>query len=174
MNSGRIFGSIYFSNFDFDVENAISIIPLFTRYGFGIHKLTIYKGFTTVNLLYLILCSIQEKVEVIELKYFKLKNISNLQVFTGVSEFKRLKKLVVYSHSDKFFTEVFQNAPVLENLKLYHNFEIINGKIRLKKLSIAGDFHKHSSKKIKKHAKQTLMAKISSKNFQRLQQLKSN
>jgi hypothetical protein len=41
--------------------------------------------------------------------------------------------------NDEFFATIFQNAPVLESLKIYHNFSIIAGKNRLKKLSIGGD-----------------------------------
>jgi hypothetical protein len=83
---------------------------------------------------------------VIELKYFKLKNASNLQVFTGISEFKRLKKLVLRSNYDQFFAIIFQNAPVLEILKLFHNFEIINGKFSLKKLSVGSFYSTHVGK----------------------------
>ncbi len=165
MNCGRIFGSIYISGFDFKAENTVSVIPLITRFGFGIHELKIRSGTISLNLLYLILMNIQETVEILELSQFKLKNVSKLQIFTGISEFQRLKKLVVRLDSnDEFFATIFQNAPVLENLKLYHSLSIIPGKTSLKKLSIGGD-NAEAGKDYKFLQKLTLITYFCSKTF---------
>ncbi len=138
INCRRIFGSISFSCFRFDVENTVTIVSLFSRFGFGIHELKIQFGTIPVNLFYLILSSIQESVEVMEIFRITLENFSNLEVFTGVSEFKRLKKLALRTDYDKFFTKIFQNTPALENLKVSSNFDIIIGKTKLKKLTVGG------------------------------------
>jgi hypothetical protein len=148
MNCGRIFGSIVFTNFNFDVENNVAIVPLFYRSGFGIHKLRIIGGSITMSLLYLMLENVRDSVEVLELKDFSMQNTSNLKVFSGTSKFSKLKLLILCSKEyNEFFSLIFQHAPVLKSLFLAHNFDIIQGKTMLKNLSIGGKVDlKHGGK----------------------------
>jgi hypothetical protein len=148
MSCGRIFGSIVFTNFNFDVENTVAISPIFYRLGFGIYKLQIIGGSITLNLLYLMLENVRDSVEIIELRDFSMQNTSNLKIFTGTSRFSKLKDLVLCSTEyNEIYSIIFQQAPILHRLSLAHNFDIIVGKTMMKKLSIGGGFvMKHGGK----------------------------
>ncbi len=145
MNAGRFYGSISFSNFQFDYGSAVTFMPLFTRFGSGVHNLKISGGTISANLLYLIMSCVQEAVEIVEVGGLTLENLSNLHVFSG--EFKRLRKLIVHSKHDQFYSCIFQNAPNLEILKLSANFDIVQGKTKLKRLAIGGIYSEIQGKK---------------------------
>jgi hypothetical protein len=139
MSCGRIFGSILFTNFNFNAENSVAIVPLFYRSGFGVHELKIIGGSITINLLYLMLENVRDSVENIDLKDFSMQNTSNLKVFSGNSKFSKLKRLILDSAGhEEFYSVVFQHAPVLDALWLAHNFDIIQGKTMLTNLAIGG------------------------------------
>ncbi len=150
MNCGRIFGSIVFTNYNFNAENSVAIFPLFSRSGFGVHELKIGGGSITMNLLYLMLENVRDSVEVLELKDFSMQNNSNLKVFYGNSKFSKLKELDLSpTKYDEFFSVIFQHAPILEKLFLVDNFDIIKGKTMLKNLSIEGKVEVNQGGKIK-------------------------
>jgi hypothetical protein len=139
MDSGRIFGSICFNNFQFDAENTVAVVSHFSRFGFGVHKLEITRGSISVSLLYLMITSVQATVDIIKLHFCVLTNASNLEVFSGTLRFDRLKKLVLRSDTFyQFYSSVFQDTPALESLTVMFNYDIILGKTALKKLSIGG------------------------------------
>jgi hypothetical protein len=146
MNSDRFYGSICFTTFNFDYGSAVAIMPLFTRFGSGVHNLKFSDGTISANLLYLIMSSVQESVEIVEVRDLELENQSNLRVFFG--EFQRLKKLIVHAKHDQLYSSIFKNYPNLEILKLSYNFDIIQGKTKLKRLSIGEFFSDTQGKKL--------------------------
>jgi hypothetical protein len=151
MSCGRIFGSIVFTNFNFNAENAVAIIPLFERTGFGVHELKIIGGSIPMNLLYLMFENVRDSVENIELTNFSMQNTSNLKVFSGTSKFSKLKQLSLYSAGhEEFYSVVFQHSPVLNRLCLGYNFDIIVGKTMLKRLTIGGKVEVNQGGKISK------------------------
>jgi hypothetical protein len=136
-NIGRVFGSIHFYSLAFNDDNFLQIHQLISRTGFGISKLEFFGGSITQNQLHLLLSIVQNVVETIIIKNLNVQVSELLDTRScGELKFSKMKKLIVRSKFDQIYSDLFKDAPFLENLKLAHSFGIIQGKTKLQKLAV--------------------------------------
>jgi hypothetical protein len=139
---GRVFGSVHFNSFAFNDDNFLQVHQLISRTGFGISRLEFSGGSITQNQLHSLLSIVQNVVETIIIENLDVKVSELLETrSSGELKFSKLKKLVVRSKFNQIYFDMFKNAPLLENLKLAHSFDIIQGKTKLQKLAVG--FHDH-------------------------------
>jgi hypothetical protein len=136
-NIGRVFGSIRLNSLAFSDDNFLQVHQLISRTGFGISKLEFFGGSITQNQLYTLLSFVQNVVETIIIENLNVQVSETLETrSSGELKFSKMKKLVVRSKFNQIYSDLFKDAPFLENLKLAHSFGIIQGKTKLQKLAV--------------------------------------
>jgi hypothetical protein len=141
-NIGRVFGSIRFNSLAFNDDNFLQVHQLISRTGFGISRLEFFGGSITQNQLHLLLSIVQNVVETIIIENLTVQDSEMLDTrSSGELKFSKMKKLVVRSKFNQIYSDLFRNAHFLENLKLAHSFDIIQGKTKLQKLAVGCFYH---------------------------------
>jgi hypothetical protein len=134
-NADRNFGMIAFHFLDFNDENYMKIHQFFARTRSGIMRLLLDNVTLTPSQLYGLLSLVQDVVEIIQICNIHVVGNSQERL-SGALKFSCLKNLWLFTHYyyEDYYYNFFQDSPLLETTSLVHNFDIIQGKIKLEKL----------------------------------------
>lgn len=139
-NCSRFFSSIVFSKFHFDKENFAVILELFANIGSHLKKIQFYYGSIHRHMLYQ-LFRLTPNAEKIFITFLKMQSFEeDTENYKAIGhKFSKLNELFLDCGFGSIFTHLFQDAENVSDLTIYHSYEILCNKTKLKKLRIGSN-----------------------------------
>jgi hypothetical protein len=137
INCGRYFGAICFYNYQFDRNSLFVLFELLTKVGPFIKEISFHSVDNIDRVQLNKLLSLTNNVETLNFIHGRIFESNSPEELRAI-KFPKLKKLCINMHNyyDGLFSQIFWDAPAVEDLELVNSLNVLWNKPKLKKLQI--------------------------------------